>query len=95
MKVKLDADLEEFFVHMEAVLVKRSSEEGYTKGDEGDLLNEFTETFFDGHAMGEIVYKAANYQRTKDEIELVKIASWAFLKWRRERNRGEKPSTTL
>jgi len=89
MKNRLEADLQEFLARMSAVLVSRSYQEGYFKGDEGDLLNKFTEIFFDGHALGEIVYKAVNYQQTKDEIELIKIASWAFLKWRREREREE------
>lgn len=90
MKSPLVADLMCFYEEMRAVLTKRSDREGYNKGDDGTLLNEFTETFFGGHALGEIVYKAVNYQRTKDEIELVKIASWAFLKWRRERERLRK-----
>ncbi len=88
----LEADLKSFLSHMMDTLRGRSRKEGYDKGDEGVLLNEFAETYFGGHALGEIVYKAVNYQATRDELELVKIASWAFLKWRRERNRAEKPS---
>jgi hypothetical protein len=36
----------------------------------------------DGHALGEIVYKAVRYSRKKDKHDLVKIAAWAYLIYR-------------
>ena len=38
-----------------------------------------------GHAIGEIVYKALRYARTRDPMDVIKIAAWAFLVYKHHR----------
>lgn len=40
------------------------------------------------HGIGEIVYKCTEYLRNPREVLLVKIAGWAFIIWRGEKDAG-------
>lgn len=74
-----------FVAQMEAILEPTAAGKGYnTTGVDGrNDLYEFVQSFAgDGHALGEIVYKAKRYAAKGDPTELIKIASWAFLIWR-------------
>lgn len=85
------ATFAEFARQMEAILSPTAAGKGYsTTGVDGrNALYEFVQSFAgDGHALGEIVYKAKRYAAKGDPTELIKIASWAFLVWR-HRSRGE------
>jgi hypothetical protein len=76
---------DEFTKQMQNILAPTAAGKGYnTTGIDGiNALYEFVQSFAgDGHALGEIVYKAKRYAAKGDPTELVKIASWAFLVWR-------------
>lgn len=40
------------------------------------------------HGIGEIVYKCTEYLRNPREVLLIKIAGWAFIIWRGEKDAG-------
>lgn len=41
------------------------------------------------HGIGEIVYKCTEYLRNPREVLLIKIAGWAFIIWRGEKDAGK------
>ena len=83
---------DEFVRAMHDILNGTASDKRYSQtGPDGhNALYEFVRThvaFCDGHALGEIVYKAVRYQAKRNPEDLVKIAAWAFLAWK-HRDRG-------
>lgn len=83
---------DDFAAQMRAILDPTAAGKGYsTTGVDGkNQLYEFVQSVSgDGHALGEIIYKAVRYQAKGDPTELVKIASWAYLVWR---HRHEPPA---
>jgi hypothetical protein len=82
-----EESLSAFGLELNQILVKRAQEKGYhSQGLNGRQLYDFVHDLAaNGHALGEIVYKAIRYNRRKNPEDLVKIACWAFLVWDRER----------
>lgn len=77
---------DEFVAQMRAILEPTAAGKGYsTTGVDGDnALYEFVQETAQGpgHALGEVIYKARRYGAKGDPVDVIKIASWAFLIWR-------------
>lgn len=85
-----DEDLREpmsqFLQELRPVLHGKAESKGYREGHDprpGGELHTFVERHFEGHALGEVVYKAVRAQARHDPEDLLKIAAWAFLVWSR------------
>jgi len=48
-----------------------------------DLYDFVSDIAGDGHSLGEIVYKVKRFAAKKNPEDLLKIAAWAFLVWRK------------
>lgn len=73
---------EEFMDQVTGILNQGAKDKGYDHDrDGGKTLNDFVATYFKGHSLGEIVYKAVRYQSRQDPTDLLKIAAWAYLEW--------------
>jgi hypothetical protein len=75
------------------LLLKKAVEKGYSGGGKagGRKLIDFVAEEIadgDGHALGEIVYKARRYKNKRNPEDLVKVAAWAFLAWDRNERRA-------
>lgn len=85
-----DVDLrgfDEYVAKVRKILEDTAKGKGYSDGnpDSKNELYEFVNSRVapgDGHALGEIVYKLVRYKAKRDPVDLVKIASWAFLAWK-------------
>ena len=80
------ATFDEFMGQVRALLEPRAGEKGYSAaGPDGpnplyELVAEMNTG--DGHALGEIVYKAKRFAAKGNPEDILKIAAWAFLVWR-------------
>lgn len=77
-----EENLEYFQNEVSKILLKTAQEKGYGTEEEGGReLYDFIHDNFnrDGHALGEIVYKAIRYRKKGEMEDLIKIAAWAFL----------------
>ncbi len=73
---------DEFSNQVRALLEPTAKGKGYnTTGVDGhNDLYEFVQSMAgDGHALGEIVYKAKRYAAKGNPEDVLKIAAWAFL----------------
>lgn len=76
----------DFVKEVQDICEKGAREKGYNEvGIDGQndlyqFIQNLTNT--EGHALGEIIYKAVRYSRKGDKKDLVKIAAWAFLVYR-------------
>jgi len=71
---------------MQEELNKKAAEKGYdSAGADGPLspLATFLAAEFSDHALGEIVCKCVRFKANNDPTDLVKIAAWAFLVYKR------------
>lgn len=77
------------------VLTSKAVSKGYTEPSRFGGTNpvfDFVEREFQGHAGGEIVYKALRYKAKHDPDDLVKIAAWAALMYAAHCESGVPPS---
>lgn len=72
-----------FIDEVQRMLQGEAENKGYSQ-DAGNIeLTDFVhQCTGDGHAIGEIIYKAVRYTSRPDKKDLVKIAAWAFLIWK-------------
>ena len=69
-------------------MVKKIGTEAGLKGYD-DSLTDFMKRHFNDHAIGEIVYKSVRYATQKQEEDILKIAAWAYIIWKRDFCCGE------
>ena len=62
----------------------QAHDKGYRIGD-ADTGEDLLKVTGDDHAIGEIIYKAVRFRAKKNQDDLVKIAAWAFLLWRKNK----------
>jgi len=75
----------EFVTQVRELMDGTANAKGYNKTDvdgPNPLFSFVHEMGGNGHALGEIVYKARRYAAKRDQTDLLKIAAWAFLLWR-------------
>ena len=86
-QVGFETSLEIFKSQLDQILIKRAQEKGYhNQGLDGRQLYDFVHDLAsNGHALGEIIYKAIRYNRRRNREDLVKIAAWAFLLYDRDK----------
>ena len=88
-----DNSLEQFFANVRASLEAHAELKGYndTGADGRNILFEFTTKYgiSNGHAMGEIIYKAVEYIKNPRKVLLEKIAGWAFMAWKHNEHQAE------
>lgn len=97
----LEVSFAHFAESVRGMLTKSAEDKGYSGAKDpdvgGDLLA-FVNKHFEGHSLGEVVYKAVRFRAKKDPKDLEKIAAWAFLEWAgcpgTWPNRGWVPSPT-
>jgi hypothetical protein len=81
-----DKSFEEFARMVLDSVDGQARRKGYTvNGADGDnALFQFTSAIgaANGHAIGEIIYKATEYMNEPREVLLFKIAGWSFLLWK-------------
>lgn len=83
---------ESFFDQVSEVVGSRAAVKGYGGQDWESGLYSFVHQHIaeEGHAIGEIIYKAVRYNNKRSPEDLVKIAAWAFLIWHHDRKQKEK-----
>lgn len=76
---------DQFINEVKDLLDSNATKKGYnTTGVDGkNQLYEFIHGISgDGHALGEIIYKAIRFNRKRDVVDLLKIAAWSYLIWK-------------
>jgi len=75
---------DQFMSEVRDLMEAKARTKGYhdSTADGPNQLFEFVEEHCPGHAEGEIIYKVVRYLSKRDPTDLLKIAAWAFLKWR-------------
>jgi hypothetical protein len=79
-------NFDDFAKAIRALLDGAAAQKSYNKtGVDGpnDLFDFVEQIAGDGHALGEIVYKVKRYHARKNPEDILKIAAWAFLIWRK------------
>lgn len=73
-----------FIQQVRELMERKAKTKGYhdSTADGPNQLYDFVETFCPAHTEGEIIYKVVRYLSKRDPEDLLKIAAWAFLKWR-------------
>lgn len=76
---------EQFTGALYEVMGGTAAGKGYSASgpDGSNELADFVEQHCPGHAMGEVIYKAVRYRRKQNPEDLLKIAAWAYLQWRK------------
>ena len=80
-----DRTLEAFMEEVRDSLNGQAERKGYTKSGAPDQLGSFL-AFIGaepGHAVGEIILKCVEHLKSPRDVNLVKIAAWAFILYRR------------
>lgn len=94
---EFEISLSSFHEAIDGILLGQATSKGYhSKGHNGRQLYDFVHDLAsNGHALGEIVYKAIRYNRRKDRTDLVKIAAWAFLIYDKDKRDEENKSKSI
>ena len=76
---------DEFTAALDGILGGTAEGKGYNAGgpNGANELSDFVEQHCPGHALGEVIYKAVRFQRKRNPEDLLKIAAWAYLQWRK------------
>lgn len=78
--------LKEFHKSLDEILLFAAKTKGYHgAATDGRKLFDEAHTENYGHPIGEIKYKLRRFQSTRDPIDIVKVAAWAFLIWDKQR----------
>lgn len=81
-----DKSLQSFLAQIKDSVENHAKRKNYTKNDadgENQLAGIMTMLGIGvPHAIGEIIYKCAEFLKTPRKVLLVKIAGWAFILWR-------------
>lgn len=84
----MNTDFDAFVSQLRSQLTDKAVSKGYASSLTPDPPPSPTFTFirdnFGHHALGEIVMKCLRYKSRGNLEDLIKIAAWAFLEWRRE-----------
>ena len=82
--VQPDRNFDTFMQQVRDLMEGKAKTKGYhnSTADGPNQLYEFVEHHCPGHTEGEIIYKVVRYVSKRDPVDLLKIAAWAFLKWR-------------
>lgn len=91
MKPENDS-LDSFFLAVRSSVTEHAQRKNYTDGgadSENKMLTVMKALGIDvPHGIGEIVYKCAEYLRAPRRVLLEKVAGWAFVVWRENRDAG-------
>ncbi len=82
---------DEFVQAVRDLLEGAASRKSYNKtGVDGpnDLYDFVHSIAGDGHALGEIIYKVKRFDAKHDPVDIIKVAAWAFLIWRKAMKNG-------
>ena len=77
-------DFDRFAAAVRHLLEAKAVEKGYneTGVDGPNVVDDFCESNFRGHRLGEVLYKILRFQRKGLPEDLEKAAAWLFLEWR-------------
>ena len=79
-----------FCAAVESALAGKATDKGYHGGgpDSPNPLDDFSERFFPGHRLGEVLYKCVRFRKKGNVEDLEKAAAWLFLEWRAAKKQG-------
>lgn len=87
------ATFDDFVTQVRALLEPTASAKGYssTGADGPNQLFEFVHSVAgNGHALGEVIYKAKRYAAKGNPEDILKIAAWSFLIWKHDTERTQR-----